>query len=103
MAARISGVSARALTGSDYALVRSHILRNPQQARVHDDLAPIRFVHSDFAPSYGGLMREFYAGDSEEARESLAMEGVTAVEVANAKRLVILQRLLWLVMQLVLI
>jgi len=82
---------ARALTGSDYALVRSHILRNPQQARVHDDLAPIRFVHSDFAPSYGALMREFYAGDSEEARESLAMEGVTATEVANARRMVILQ------------
>lgn len=82
---------ARELTGADYALVGGHILRNPEQAQIHEDLAPIQFVHSDFAESYGDLMRQYYAGDSEEARISLANEQITPADVAAAKRMVILQ------------
>lgn len=82
---------ARELTGCDYALVGGHILRNPEQAKIHEDLAPIQFVHSDFAESYGELMRNYYAGDSEEARSSLASEGITPAEVASARRMLILQ------------
>ena len=82
---------ARQLTGCAHALVGSHISRNPEQAEVHQDLAPIQFVHSDFAPSYGDLMRQYYAGDSAEARLSLARENITPREVASARRMVILQ------------
>ena len=82
---------ARELCGSDFALVGSHIKRNPEQAKVHADLAPITFVHSDFAESYGDLMRSYYAGDNEEVRNSLEIAGIKATDVARAKRMVILQ------------
>ena len=82
---------ARQLTGCDFALVGGHILRNPEQAELHEDLAPIQFVHSDFAESYGGLMREFYRSDAEEARLGLEREEATPQDVANASRMLILQ------------
>ena len=43
---------AKAMTGADEAVVTSHIKRGPEQAAQHKDLAPISFVHSDFADSY---------------------------------------------------
>ena len=43
---------AKAMTGADEAVVSSHIKRGPEQAAQHKDLAPISFVHSDFADSY---------------------------------------------------
>lgn len=76
-------------TGCDHALVSSHIKRNPEQAKKHSDLSPIRFVHSDFADSYGDLLREMYrAGERAEATRK---QGVDAEAVAGARRLVILQ------------
>jgi hypothetical protein len=44
-------------TGADVATIASHIKRNPTEAARHTDLAPITFVHSDFAPSYGEVIR----------------------------------------------
>lgn len=83
---------ARRLTGCDAALVSGHIKRGPEHARRHEDLAPITFVHSDFAIGYDALVTESYArGDREGASAALARNGLTAAEVREASRLVILQ------------
>jgi hypothetical protein len=85
---------ARALTGCDHALVSSHIKRGPEQARAHQDLAPITFVHSDFAPSYLELIRGSYRQrDNVGGAAALARNGITADVVEGARRIVILQ--LW--------
>lgn len=82
---------ARELSGCDHALVGSHIKRNPEQAKLHEDLGPITFVHSDFAESYGEMMREFYTGSSDEAQLGLNSVGISADQFSNAKRLMVLQ------------
>jgi hypothetical protein len=80
---------ARLLSGCDHALVASHIKRNPDEAKKHSDLSPIRFVHSDFADSYGDLLRELYrSGDRAEAAER---DGLSPEDIAGARRLMILQ------------
>jgi hypothetical protein len=80
---------ARQFTGCDHALVASHIKRNPEEAKRHADLSPIAFVHSDFADSYGDLIRELYRkGDRAEAAER---DGLSPEAVADAPRLMILQ------------
>jgi hypothetical protein len=77
------------LTGCDHALLSSHIRRSPEEAKRHSDLSPIPLVHSDFADSYGDLLRNLYkSGDRAEAAER---EGVSADVVAGARRLMILQ------------
>lgn len=83
---------AQELTGCDHALVGGHIRRNPEQASdVHEDLAPITFVHSDFAPSYRDVICERYRHPSAEAQASLDRAGITADTVDNAARMVIIQ------------
>ena len=51
---------ARSMTGCDVALVSNHIKRGPEHAARHQDLAPISFVHSDFAAGYDELVRRSY-------------------------------------------
>ena len=83
---------ARELTGCDVALVSNHIKRGPEHAAQHQDLAPIAFVHSDFAAGYDDLARRSYEQpDREGSMRALERNGVTAADVAAAKRLVILQ------------
>jgi hypothetical protein len=83
---------ARSLTGCDFALVSNHIKRGPEHAAHHEDLAPIAFVHSDFAAGYDQLVRRSYEqADREGSMRALARNGVTAADVAAASRLVILQ------------
>ena len=82
---------AQRLTGCHHALVSGHISRNPEQAAAHADLGPIQFVHSDFAPSYGQRIRDFYAEGGEQAEAGLANEGISAADVASSKRMLILQ------------
>jgi hypothetical protein len=85
---------AEAMTGCEHALVSSHIKRGPDQARQHHDLAPITFVHSDFAPSYLDLVRgSFRRDENEGAARALARQGIGADAVEGASRVVILQ--LW--------
>ena len=81
---------ARSLTGADYALVGNHILRNPEQAKIHADLGPIEFVHSDFAASYGKRMSDHYASDTDEVRATLEKADITPSQVASARRMLIL-------------
>lgn len=83
---------ARRMTGCDVALVSNHIKRGPEHAKVHQDLAPIAFVHSDFAIGYDDLVRSsFDRPDRIGATRALVRNGVTAADVADASRLVILQ------------
>lgn len=82
---------AREMTGLDVALVSSHIRRNPDEARRHQQLSPITFVHSDFAIGYDVLVRNSYLEDRPGAAAALARNGVTAQQVVDARRLVILQ------------
>jgi len=73
-------------------LVSNHIKRGPEQARQHDDLAPIAFVHSDFAAGYDDLVRRSYdQPERDGAMRALERNGLTAADVAAASRLVILQ------------
>jgi hypothetical protein len=83
---------ARSMTGCDHALVSSHIKRSPERAKQHQDLAPIRFVHSDFAPSYIDLIRGSYRRDDNAGGDAaLKRYGLTADVVEGASRIVILQ------------
>lgn len=85
---------AEAMTGCDHALVAGHIKRGPDQARQHQDLAPITFVHSDFAPSYLDLIRgSFRSDDNPGGVRALERHGLTPEAVEGASRIVILQ--LW--------
>lgn len=83
---------AKELTGCDVALVSNHIKRGPEHAREHEDLAPISFVHSDFARSYERLVRRSYARPERVgSQQALARNGITSDDVVAASRLVILQ------------
>jgi hypothetical protein len=82
---------ARAMTGADHAMVASHIKRSPADAARHQDLAPITFVHSDFAVSYLDLVRRSYRRPGEGAQAALARNGLTSQDVEAASRIVILQ------------
>ncbi len=77
------------LTGCDHALVSNHIKRSPDEAKRHSDFSPIPLVHSDFADSYGDVVRQIYRdGGRTEAAER---EGVSPDIVDSARRLMILQ------------
>ncbi|MEI6496690.1 MAG: CmcJ/NvfI family oxidoreductase [Actinomycetota bacterium] len=80
-----------AMTGADHALVSGHITRSPGDAARHEDLGPISFVHSDFAASYIGRVHESYLRPSPGAQQALDRNGVTAQDVQDASRVVILQ------------
>ncbi len=80
---------ARKLTGCDHAILASHIKRSPEEAKRHSDLSPIPLVHSDFADSYGDLLRNMYR--SGERAEAAEREGLSPEEIAGARRLMILQ------------
>lgn len=83
---------ARELTGCDVALVSNHIKRGPEHAQRHEDLAPISFVHSDFAAGYDDLVRQSYVDpDREGIAAALKRNGITGDDVIGASRLVILQ------------
>tara|TARA_R110002072_G_scaffold51389_10_gene137971 strand:- start:29 stop:847 length:819 start_codon:yes stop_codon:yes gene_type:complete len=79
------------LTGCDFALVGGHIKRGPEQQKLHSDFGPIAFVHSDFAESYGDLMRQYYSADTPEAALGLSKSGATVDDVKQCGRLMIIQ------------
>ncbi len=83
---------AREMTRCDVALVSNHITRGPEHAKRHEDLAPIAFVHSDFAAGYDDLVRRSYVETDREGNlRALARNGITSADVVDAPRLVILQ------------
>ena len=82
---------AKELTGCDCALIGGHILRNPESAAQHIDYAPIQYVHSDFTESYGELIRDRYERSEPAAAEALSRATISAEQVKNASRLLVLQ------------
>ncbi len=82
---------AREMTGAEVALVSGHIKRSPEKAKEHEQLAPIRFVHSDFAATHDQIIRRSYDDPSPGGRAALARNGVDASAVQAAGRVVILQ------------
>ena len=82
---------AKALAGCDHALLAEHISRNPEAAKVHQDYAPIEYVHSDFTESYGDLVRGLYDRSEPGAAEALQRAGLDGSEIDAAPRLLILQ------------
>ncbi len=83
---------ARRMTGCDVALVSNHIKRGPEHAKLHEDLAPISFVHSDFAAGYDDLVRDSYLHpDREGTQRALERNEISGADVVAASRLVILQ------------
>ena len=82
---------ARKMTGADAALVSTHIKRSPDQARRHEQLSPITFVHSDFAAGHDGIIRRTYMDERPGTAAALARNGLTAEQVRDASRIVILQ------------
>lgn len=83
---------AKHMTHCDVALVSNHIKRGPEQAQRHQDLAPISFVHSDFAAGYDQLVRRAYVQpDRDGAIRAMERNGVSSDDVQRSSRLVILQ------------
>lgn len=82
---------AKQLSGCDHALVSGHITRNPTQAAIHQDYAPIQFVHSDFTDNYGQLVTGRYLSGDPDSAKALAVAGLSAEDVARAERMLILQ------------
>ena len=84
---------ARALVGTEHALVADHVRRSAEdqkRARVQE---PVRLVHSDFADSYGDIVRNNYRNVRGRGAAALARAGLTGEDVAGARRIVMLQ--LW--------
>ncbi|HEX2849782.1 MAG TPA: CmcJ/NvfI family oxidoreductase [Acidimicrobiales bacterium] len=84
---------ARELTGADHALVSDHVKRTAEQARREREQAPVRLVHSDFAASYGDVVRTAYRDVHGRGAATLARNRLTAGDVEGAERIVMLQ--LW--------
>ncbi|HKI73508.1 MAG TPA: CmcJ/NvfI family oxidoreductase [Pseudomonadales bacterium] len=82
---------ARELSGCDYALITGHIIRSPDAVKRHSDLGPITFVHSDFADTYGDLVRRRFVDVTEPAQKGLARAGIEQSVVSDARRILILQ------------
>lgn len=82
---------AREMTGAEVALVASHIRRSPDDARRHDQLAPISFVHSDFASGHESFVARTYSQPGPSAVAALARNGADRDTVVGAARTVVLQ------------
>jgi hypothetical protein len=83
---------ARRITGCAHAMVSSHIKRNPAQAARHRDLAPIRFVHSDFARGHDALIRRAFRDAMDDPAVAVpTRHAVMADTVEHARRVVVVQ------------
>jgi len=81
---------ARELTGCDHATVTSYIKRSPEQAARHEDLAPITFVHSDFAAGCETLIRRSMRHLPRDT-DALTRNGLTADSFDDARRIMVLR------------
>ncbi len=80
------------MTGSDFALVADHVKRTADAQREREQ-PPVRLVHSDFAADYADIVRRAYHGVRGRGAATLARSGLSADDVENASRIVMLQ--LW--------
>ena len=82
---------AKVLSGCTHALVEGHINRNPQQALVHSDYAPIQFVHSDFTETYGNSICEYYESAEDGVKNALERAKIGPEALRASTRILILQ------------
>ncbi len=82
---------AKDLSGCSHALMEGHINRNPEQALMHPDYAPIQFVHSDFTETYGKAICDYYESDEDSPRNALKRANLGPDAVRNSARILILQ------------
>jgi hypothetical protein len=86
----VEAVASR-LTGCDVALVSDHVKRTAQTAKRDREQSPVRLVHSDFAENYADVVRSSYRGVRGRGAATLARSGLSADDVENARRIVMLQ------------
>ena len=79
---------ARDLTGCQAALVSDHVKRTAETTKRPREQSPVRLVHSDFAAGYDAVVRGAYRDVHGRGAATLARAGVTADDVANARRIV---------------
>jgi hypothetical protein len=84
---------ARTITGFEHALVADHVKRNAEDSKRKREQHPVRLVHSDFADSYGDIVRKNYRNVHGRGAAALARNGLTSDDVEHARRIVMLQ--LW--------
>lgn len=82
---------ARSLTGSAVALLSDHVKRTPNQDKRPREQSPVSLVHSDFAQDHADVVRGAYRNVRGRGAATLARNGITADDVAEATRIVILQ------------
>ena len=82
---------ARRLTGCDFAVVSDHVKRNASIARRRREQAPVTLVHSDFAANYETVVRDAYRNVHGRGAAALARSGLSAEEIQDAPRLLMLQ------------
>ncbi len=82
---------AREVAGSDAALVSDHVKRSADASKREREQAPVRLVHSDFAADYADIVRYSYRDVRGRGARTLARSGLTADEIENASRIVMLQ------------
>lgn len=84
---------ARELTGLPHALVADHVKRRATTQPGRREQHPVRLVHSDFADDYEEHVRRNYRNVKGRGAAALERAGITADDVASARRIVMLQ--LW--------
>ena len=82
---------ARELTGCDFALVSDHVKRNGDERRRDREQQPVRLVHSDFAANYDAIVRASYRDVHGRGAATLARSGLSARDIEEAPRIVMLQ------------
>jgi hypothetical protein len=82
---------ARVATGCDAALVSDHVRRSAEPVRRPRDQVPVRLVHSDFAADYEHVIRPAYHDVKGRGAATLRRAGVTADQIEQAARIVMLQ------------
>ena len=83
----------RKLTGCSHVIYYPPLLRSPEGAAAHPDLAPIEFVHSDYTESYRATIENPEHPYHRILEPSMARAGVTTETLCNASRVLTLQ--LW--------
>lgn len=81
------------LTGCAHVIYYPPLLRSPEGAARHPDLAPIQLVHSDYTESYRGMIEDPVHPYHRILEPSMARAGLTAANLAKASRVLTLQ--LW--------
>ena len=91
---------AKKMTGCDYTLLNRYFRRSTDLTKVsktgaasvsNNILPPLNTIHSDFTDDYGTWLQQHYQSNKPEIRQDLDNANLTSKQVANAKRIVVMQ------------